>query len=308
DETLGRFLSVDPLLDLADPQQWNGYAYANNNPTSMSDPSGLAPIGRTDYEADGGERGGTRQAVGRGYSSNETRAAHERARERGQTFLPPVAEKKTFEELFAGSYTTRAEVYSSESYRHGAKTAFSALGVIPVVGEPFDGGVALVCAVEGDSTCAALSATAMIPFVGWFATAARQGRAGADVGTASERAAGGALEAIEASTRVAPWAGASVSRLSTEGETMYRVWGGGAGKAGSWITPIKPSSAIAARQGLALPSENAATFVSEVTLPAGVRMQVGQAGSAFGQPGGWPQAQLLERIPMSSFGPAEVLK
>ncbi len=48
DETLGRFLSVDPLLDLADPQQWNGYAYANNNPTSMTDPSGLAAIGSTD--------------------------------------------------------------------------------------------------------------------------------------------------------------------------------------------------------------------------------------------------------------------
>ena len=37
----GRFISVDPLLDLTDPQQWNGYAYANNNPVTSSDPSGL---------------------------------------------------------------------------------------------------------------------------------------------------------------------------------------------------------------------------------------------------------------------------
>jgi hypothetical protein len=30
-------------MDLTDPQQWNGYTYANNNPTTYSDPSGLIP-------------------------------------------------------------------------------------------------------------------------------------------------------------------------------------------------------------------------------------------------------------------------
>lgn len=120
-------------------------------------------------------------------------------------------------------------------------------------------------------------------------------------------AANGGVRAIEASTRVAPWAGSSLSRLSTAGEKMYRVWGGSADQAGSWLTPIRPSSAAAAREGLALPAENAATYVSEVILPAGIRMQVGTAGTAFGQPGGWAQAQLLERIPLSSFGKGELL-
>ncbi|MFI1995285.1 polymorphic toxin-type HINT domain-containing protein [Actinoplanes sp. NPDC020271] len=41
DSAIGRFISVDPVQDLSDPQQWNGYAYANNNPASMSDPTGL---------------------------------------------------------------------------------------------------------------------------------------------------------------------------------------------------------------------------------------------------------------------------
>jgi RHS repeat-associated protein len=41
DAGIGRFISVDPVQDLADPQQWNGYAYAGNNPTTLSDPSGL---------------------------------------------------------------------------------------------------------------------------------------------------------------------------------------------------------------------------------------------------------------------------
>ncbi|AUG78182.1 hypothetical protein CFP65_3386 [Kitasatospora sp. MMS16-BH015] len=40
---LGRFISSDPVLDAASPQQWNGYAYSNNNPVNQSDPSGLCP-------------------------------------------------------------------------------------------------------------------------------------------------------------------------------------------------------------------------------------------------------------------------
>ncbi|GIF18204.1 RHS repeat-associated protein [Actinoplanes tereljensis] len=41
DQILGRFISVDPVLDLSDPQQWNAYAYANNSPITSSDPTGL---------------------------------------------------------------------------------------------------------------------------------------------------------------------------------------------------------------------------------------------------------------------------
>ena len=41
DPTIGRFVSVDPLLDIGDPQQMQGYSYANNRPTSAADPSGL---------------------------------------------------------------------------------------------------------------------------------------------------------------------------------------------------------------------------------------------------------------------------
>ncbi|MFF0225089.1 polymorphic toxin-type HINT domain-containing protein [Streptomyces sp. NPDC004629] len=40
DPTTGRFISVDPLMDLSDPQSINGYAYADNNPVTLSDPAG----------------------------------------------------------------------------------------------------------------------------------------------------------------------------------------------------------------------------------------------------------------------------
>ncbi|WP_436888253.1 polymorphic toxin-type HINT domain-containing protein [Nocardiopsis dassonvillei] len=41
DAAIGRFISVDPVMDLTDPQQMHGYAYANNNPVTYSDPDGL---------------------------------------------------------------------------------------------------------------------------------------------------------------------------------------------------------------------------------------------------------------------------
>jgi RHS repeat-associated protein len=40
DQDTGRFISVDPVMDFEDPQQVNGYAYANNNPVTLSDPDG----------------------------------------------------------------------------------------------------------------------------------------------------------------------------------------------------------------------------------------------------------------------------
>ncbi|PYC68372.1 hypothetical protein C7C46_29145 [Streptomyces tateyamensis] len=37
----GRFLNPDPIIDQADPQQWNGYAYSSNDPVDLSDPTGM---------------------------------------------------------------------------------------------------------------------------------------------------------------------------------------------------------------------------------------------------------------------------
>ncbi|MFI6322404.1 RHS repeat-associated core domain-containing protein [Nonomuraea sp. NPDC050556] len=49
----GRFISADPIMDLSDPQQINGYAYASNNPVTWSDPSGL----KVNSLYDGGDAG-----------------------------------------------------------------------------------------------------------------------------------------------------------------------------------------------------------------------------------------------------------
>ena len=41
DPSTGRFVSVDPIIDPNDPQQLNGYAYANNSPVTFSDADGM---------------------------------------------------------------------------------------------------------------------------------------------------------------------------------------------------------------------------------------------------------------------------
>ncbi|MEU9104921.1 RHS repeat-associated core domain-containing protein [Streptomyces xanthophaeus] len=40
DPNTGRFISVDPVIDLNDAQQAHGYSYSNNNPVTNSDPTG----------------------------------------------------------------------------------------------------------------------------------------------------------------------------------------------------------------------------------------------------------------------------
>ncbi|MFF3950526.1 ricin-type beta-trefoil lectin domain protein [Streptomyces sp. NPDC001902] len=57
DTTIGRFLSVDPVLDTSQHQSLNGYTYANNNPATFADPTGLwidDGTGHSEPRTDGG--------------------------------------------------------------------------------------------------------------------------------------------------------------------------------------------------------------------------------------------------------------
>ncbi len=51
DPVIARFISVDPLLDLTDPQQWHGYSYANNNPQHLDRPHRAGTVDRRDVVA-----------------------------------------------------------------------------------------------------------------------------------------------------------------------------------------------------------------------------------------------------------------
>lgn len=50
DPSIAKFISTDPLLDLARPQWANPYSYAGNSPIGLSDPTGLSPCVQADYK------------------------------------------------------------------------------------------------------------------------------------------------------------------------------------------------------------------------------------------------------------------
>ncbi|MFD1082265.1 RHS repeat domain-containing protein [Micromonospora andamanensis] len=75
DPLLGRFISVDPIIDPADPQQMNAYAYSNNNPATMSDPDGLR------FSCPDGDCGGHR-----GPSANKKGKKHTAAKAPGTSY------------------------------------------------------------------------------------------------------------------------------------------------------------------------------------------------------------------------------
>ncbi|MGW4162244.1 polymorphic toxin-type HINT domain-containing protein [Streptomyces sp. NPDC004788] len=58
DPSLGQFISVDPALVLGQHQSLNGYAYANNNPVTSSDSTGMWLDDGTGHSEPGGPLGG----------------------------------------------------------------------------------------------------------------------------------------------------------------------------------------------------------------------------------------------------------
>lgn len=68
DPTLGRFLSVDPIIDSGDPAQMNAYSYAHNNPVTKSDPDGLRPDGPAGGASYNDERWANDRGMTAGYT------------------------------------------------------------------------------------------------------------------------------------------------------------------------------------------------------------------------------------------------
>jgi RHS repeat-associated protein len=80
DPALGRFLSVDPLVDISQPETLNAYAYSNNSPVIQSDPDGTRPM-------DAGSGGELPVKALKTWAKTNTKAVAHRS-------APPTAEER----------------------------------------------------------------------------------------------------------------------------------------------------------------------------------------------------------------------
>ena len=129
-------------------------------------------------------------------------------------------------------------------------------------------------------------------------------RAGTAAATSSAiRPAGLAIEStLPAIGGRVPNAGGVIREFIQPAEQIYyRVFTENA--TGRFVTAVPPKSSAYAREALALPPQNLATYIQEVKVPAGTRMLRSRAIPAFGRRGGAEQFELLNRIPEQNFGP-----
>jgi hypothetical protein len=185
-----------------------------------------------------------------------------------------------------------------------ARQARQLAGAIKVAGEAEDlakAGAVAIGALKKTAQAEATSADGLMA-LGATKKVAKGASSLEDLSKESLRVTQAAPKALPAGSTVASAGGRIVSFITEKQRTFYRVYSGNS-TAGSFLTAVKPKSSTFAREALALPPGNNATYVQEVVIPAGTRLQRSRALPAFGRRGGAEQFELLERIPVGNFGP-----
>ncbi|MCX2970996.1 MULTISPECIES: polymorphic toxin-type HINT domain-containing protein [Streptomyces] len=188
DPTTGRFISVDPLIDITDPTQMNGYNYANNNPVTLWDPSGLRPLITDSVDGDARylENEDAWWSGGQDFVFNDRDTT---VRENGsrRTTVSAVTTVSTAGSKKSVSVTQESKVctykYSGGCSWQPAKDynseevhlALDAAGFVPFIGPFADGANAFLYLREGNYSEAAWSLVAFVPVVGDAIAAHRKG-------------------------------------------------------------------------------------------------------------------------------------
>ncbi|GAA1312185.1 RHS repeat-associated core domain-containing protein [Saccharothrix xinjiangensis] len=170
DSALGRFISVDPLMDLTDPQSMHGYAYANNNPLTFTDPAGLAS-----YMCPDGVCNGKRTT--NGLRHDNTGPAPTTVSVTNST--APAPQQGCYNSSYAampcgsGTSTGSAPTYPAcpgcnpGMTREKLQLLIDAIGtLVPAIGDAADAANCGIHARHGEYGDAALSCAAAVPILG----------------------------------------------------------------------------------------------------------------------------------------------
>ncbi|MEU6525817.1 polymorphic toxin-type HINT domain-containing protein [Streptomyces sp. NPDC046924] len=144
DPSIGRFISVDPIMDLADPQQMHGYTYANNNPVTLSDPTGLRPDGIC---------GGNNSTCVSDRSLSGVPVTHKESwtKKKNGWHWKKYEENKKGERYYVhGCLGCKAWADFTPKKRHWTEVADTAGMAIPVLGPFADAAIALNAAYHGN--------------------------------------------------------------------------------------------------------------------------------------------------------------
>ncbi|MGW7612945.1 polymorphic toxin-type HINT domain-containing protein [Streptomyces sp. NPDC054766] len=109
DPTLGRFISADPLLQPTSPQTLGGYTYADDNPVTTSDPTGLCPDIDCPTRPDPNAENTT---PGHAPGHRKTSQNHQAAVDQGNVVSPAVQKKSM--EIYPGVFVPRTWKYANQ--------------------------------------------------------------------------------------------------------------------------------------------------------------------------------------------------
>ncbi|WP_344905474.1 RHS repeat-associated core domain-containing protein [Actinomadura meridiana] len=190
DPDIGRFISVDPLLDLADDQSFNGYTYAGNGPVTSADPSGLCPpdrcgsgvvnVGHTKPATTGGcglDCASKHPSPGTGINSSSWRRSHPQKRQ------PPHLTCNGGLALHTGC-SVGSPVPSYNTYKPSHSSTFEKIVGVAVI-------AVAICVFGGCEAAAVAGETATGACMAWIMACLRLAGIGMAGGTAVTEGYGG---------------------------------------------------------------------------------------------------------------------
>lgn len=127
DPTLGRFLSVDPIIDINDPAQMNAYSYAHNNPLTKADPTGLRPDGPVGGNTGNDERWAEDRGMTAGYTKNNGKWAWKQTPKKDSAsqkkYAAYQADPARYKRPVLPTYVPGSQIHHSKKLQNGPDVA-----------------------------------------------------------------------------------------------------------------------------------------------------------------------------------------